>query len=124
MKPGTRFIDWIDHIRLNRRDRRVAQLERRGISTSQASRMPATVYVNASGVFPAVLAWDGGTEIGIKVESVADFLAANQLQRDVLGGPLAVLRTCAVYAAQDCALTIVERHGTRDFEAEIRNRRA
>ena len=92
-ETGTRFIDWIDHIRLNRRDRRVAQLESAGYRT-ESEHAACTVYVNASGVFPAVLAWDGGTEIGIKVESVADFLAANRLQRDVLGGPLALLRTC------------------------------
>jgi hypothetical protein len=75
------------------------------------------VHVNPSGVFPAVLAWDGGTEIGIKVESVADFLAANKLGRDILGSLLAVLRTCKIYTAPDCAVTIVERHGTRDFDA-------
>ena len=55
----------------------------------QDEQNACTVYVNAGGVFPPILAWDGGTEIGIKVESVADFLAANRLQRDVLGGPLA-----------------------------------
>jgi len=115
-ETGTRFIDWIDHIRLNRRDRRVALLERVGYHAAR-EHASGTVYVNPSGVFPAVLAWDGGTEIGIKVESVADFLAANQLERDILGGPLAVLRTCSVYAAQDCVLTIVERHGTREFDA-------
>jgi hypothetical protein len=115
-ETGTRFIDWIDHIRLNRRNRRVVQLEKVGYHAA-SEHISYTVYVNPSGVFPAVLAWDGGTEIGIKVESVADFLAANQLERTILGSPLAVLRTCRIYAAQDCALTIVERHGTRDFDA-------
>ena len=115
-ETGTRFIDWIDHIRLNRSDRRVAQLEKVGYRAA-SEHISYTVYVNPSGVFPAVLAWDGGTEIGIKVESVADFLSANQLERDILGSPLAVLRTCRVYTAQDRALTIVERHGTRDFDA-------
>jgi hypothetical protein len=116
-ETGTRFIDWIDHIRLNRRDRRVAQLEKVGYHAA-SEHTSHTVYINPSGVFPAVLAWDGGTEIGIKVESVADFLAANQLERDILGSPLAVLRTCKIYTAQDCAWTVVERHGTRDFDAE------
>ena len=114
-ETGTRFIDWIDHIRLNRRDRRLAQLERVGYHAA-SEHTSYTVYVNPSGVFPTVLVWDGGTEIGIKVESVADFLAANQLERDVLGGPLAALRTCGIYTAKKRALTIVERHGTRDFD--------
>ena len=115
-ETGTRFIDWIDHIRLNRRDRRVAQLEKVGYHAA-SEHTSYTVYINPSGVFPAVLAWDGGTEIGIKVESVADFLAANQLERNFLGSPLAVLRTCRIYTVQDRALTIVERHGARDFDS-------
>jgi hypothetical protein len=115
-ETGTRFIDWIDHIRLNRRDRRTVQLEEVGYHAAH-EHTSYTVYVNDSGVFPTVLAWDGGTEIGIKVESVSDFLAANQLERDILGSPFAVLRTCSIYAAQDCALTIVERHGMRYFDA-------
>jgi hypothetical protein len=115
-ETGTRFVDWIDHIRLNRRDRRAVQLERAGYEAA-GEHTSYTVYANPSGVFPAVLAWDGGTEIGVKVESVADFLAANQLKRDILGSPLAVLRTCSIHTSQDCALTIVERHGTRDFDA-------
>jgi hypothetical protein len=115
-ETGTRFIDWIDHIRLNRRDRRAAQLE--SVGYRPASKHDSyTVFVNAAGVFPAILAWDGGMEVGIKVESVTDFLAANQLQGDVLGGPLATLRTCNIYGTQDGALTVVERHGTRDFDA-------
>jgi hypothetical protein len=117
-ETGTRFIDWIDHIRLNRRDRRVAQLESVGYHAAR-EHTSYTVYVNPSGVFPPVLAWDGGTEIGIKVESVADFLATNQMEGNILGSPLAVLRTCRIYTEQDCALTIVERHGTRAFDAGV-----
>jgi hypothetical protein len=115
-ETGTRFIDWIDHIRLNRRDPRAAQLEGVGyrVEDNDASY---TVFVNNSGVFPPFLLWDGLTEMGIKVESVADFLAANQLQREVFGRPLASLRTCRIYSGQGCVLTVVERHGTRSFDA-------
>jgi hypothetical protein len=116
METGTRFVDWIDHFRLNRSDPRVAQLEDNGF-VAQSRQGSLKVHANASGVFPPVLVWDGNMEIGLKVESVADFLAANQLQRDVTGNPLASLRTCRVYAGRDCALTIVERHGTKNFNA-------
>jgi hypothetical protein len=116
-ETGTRFIDWLDHIRLNRHDRRVVPLEDAGYHPASANAS-YTVYVNNNGVFPAVLTWDGCTEIVIRVESVADFLAANQLQRNVLDSPLAALRTCSIYATKDCALTVVERHGTRDFDPE------
>jgi hypothetical protein len=115
-QSGTRFIDWIDRICLNRHDPRSSQLNRVGYYKSIV-RPTYTVFLNDRGVFPPILLWDGVMEIGIKVESVVDFLAANQLQRDVHGKPLSMLRTCRIFSGQDCAMTIVERHGTRGFEA-------
>ena len=117
IETGTRFFDWIDHIRVNARDPKASQLERAGYCPVSHSAS-YTVFVNDRGVFPPILVWDGVTEIAIKVESVVDFLAANQLQREVLGSPLAALRTCRIYGGQVCAMTIVERHGTRGFDAE------
>ena len=76
-----------------------------------------TVFVNDNGMFPAILVWDGAFEIAIKVESIADFLTANQLQREIEGAPLTQLRTCRVFSGRDCAMTAFERHGTRAFEA-------
>jgi hypothetical protein len=116
-ETGTRFIDWIDHIRVNARDPKTSQLEDAGYHP-RSHTASYTVFVNDSGVFPPILVWDGVTEIGIKVESVVDFLAANQLQREVLGSPRAALRTCRIYGGQAYAMTIVERHGTRGFDAD------
>ena len=76
-----------------------------------------TVFLNDHGKFPAVIVWDGKFEIYIKVEFVADFLAANRLMRTVSGGPLADLRTCEVFAGATHAMKIVERHGSRALEA-------
>jgi hypothetical protein len=115
-ETGTRFIDWIDHIRLNRRDPRAAQLKAVGYQ-AENDDVSCTVLLNRSGVFPPVLLWDGLMEIAIKVESAIDFLAENQLQGEVLGSPLAILRSCRVFCGKECAMTIVERHGTRAFEA-------
>jgi hypothetical protein len=116
-ETGTRFIDWIDHIRLNRRDANSDRLEALGFH-SIGSDSTGTVFVNDSGVFPSILLWDGKTEVGIKVESIADFIAANQLQRDIAGSPLAALRMCSLYEGKSCAVTLVERHGTRSFNIE------
>jgi hypothetical protein len=116
-ETGTRFFDWIDHIRLNVQDRKTSQLEDVGYRP-ESQTASYTVFVNDSGVFPPILVWDGVTEIGIKVESVVDFLAANQLHREALGSPLAALRTCRIYDGHAGAMTIVERHGTRGFDAE------
>jgi hypothetical protein len=113
-ETGTRFLDWIDHIRLNRHNPKSGRLEAVGFRAI-GSDSAGAVYVNDSGVFPRILLWDGNTEVGIKVESIADFLAANQLQRTVVGSPLAALRMCLIYEGQSCAVTLVERHGTRSF---------
>jgi hypothetical protein len=114
-ETGTRFIDWIDHIRLNSGDARTIQLNNVGYC-AESDRARDAVFVNENGTFPTVLVWNGVLEIGIKVESVTDFLAANQLQDDVLGEPLADLRMSRIYSGRDCAMTIVERHGTRRLE--------
>jgi hypothetical protein len=114
-ETGTRFIDWIDHIRLNHRDPRAAQIQAAGYHR-EGENASGEVFINKSGVFPPVLLWDGLLEIAVKVESVVDFLAANQLQGEVLGNPLAILRSCRVFCGKESAMTIVERHGTRAYE--------
>ncbi len=117
IETGTRLIDWIDHIRLNDRDSRISQLQEVGYRAGQRG-VEGAIFENKSGMFPPILVWRGSMEIGIKVESVTDFLAANQLQCEVLGGPLDRLRLCRIFHGRDCAMAIVERHGTRDFMVE------
>ncbi len=115
-ETGTRFVDWIDHVRLPRRAARAAELNLAGYQADREGK-GYTVFVNDDGMFPPVMVWDGKFEIGIKVEFVADFLSANQLMRTISGRPLADLRVCEVFAGPTYAMTIVERHGTRAFEA-------
>ncbi len=113
-ETGTRLIDWIDHIRLNRQDARVARLDEAGYRPLRSDENGA-VFENSGGLFPPVFVWSGAMEIAVRVESASDFLAAHQLQREAFGGPLDRLRLCRIYSGRDCAMTIVERHGTRDF---------
>src|SRR5437016_2817671 len=77
-ETGTRFGDWVSEIRLNRRDPRVADLNAAGYTATQDLRTMA-VFENEAGKFPSVVVWDGKFQITLKVESVADFLAANRL---------------------------------------------
>jgi len=115
-ETGARIIDWIDHIRLNRQDMRVSRLKDVGYTPAR-SHEDGSIFINNNGLFPPMLVWSGAMEIAIRVESAADFLSAHQLQREVSGGPLDTLRLCRIYSGQDYAMTIVERHGTRDFAA-------
>jgi hypothetical protein len=114
-ETGTRFTDWIDHIRLNRNDPRVSQLEKFRYRVER-ELAAYTVYTFDDGVLPVVLAWDHSTQVSIKTESVADFLAANQLQREISGGLLEPLRLCRLDSAKDCEVTVIEKHGTRVFD--------
>lgn len=116
-ETGTRFADWMDHIRIDRRDPRVQSLEPSGYRV-QREFGACTVYAFDAGLFPALVVWDGPLQVGIKTESVADFLAAHQLQRNVTGNPLAPLRTCDIYSGRDCALTAVERRGTNSLDPQ------
>lgn len=115
-ETGTRFVDWIDSIRLNRSDGRLAKLQSAGYEIL-TDRFAYAVCRNKRGVFPAVLGWDGDFEIGIKVESAADFLAANHLQRAITGSPSSPFRICRAFAGKGCAMNVIERSGTLDFEA-------
>ncbi len=115
-ETGTRFVDWIDHIRLPRRDARVRELNTVGYHADSDGK-GLTIFLNDDGMFPPIVAWDGGFQIAIKVESVADFLAANQLHLEIAGAPLASSRTSQIAESDGCALTVSERHGTRAFDA-------
>jgi hypothetical protein len=114
-ETGTRFVDWIDHIRLNDGDPRVLQLEKCGYRLESAPGAYA-VHTFNDGILPVVLVWDQGTQISIKSESVADFLCANQLQREISGNPLEPLRMCTLYPEQDCQVTVLERRGAKTFD--------
>ncbi len=116
-ETGTRFVDWIDHVRIPRRDARARQLSDVGYQADSDGN-GYTVFLNDSGMFPPVLVHDGALEIAIKVEFIADFLAANNLQREVQGAPLSQLRIARIYEGRDAVMTAVERHGTRAFEPE------
>jgi len=117
-ETGTRFIDWIDHVCLNRGDARAARLSGAGYASAGGSPQ-VSAFANDGGIFPTVLVREGPAEVALRVESIADFLAANRLRRDVQGNPADRLKTCRIYETSAGALTVVERHGTREFQPGI-----
>jgi hypothetical protein len=117
-QTGTRFIDWIGHITLGPDDPRAAQAEEVGYVVASTPD-DLTVYEHPGGMFPTVVICDiggGATEIAIKAESVADFLAANHLDRPVEGEPLSDVRVAAVCRCNGTMLSVIERHGNRSFD--------
>src|SRR4051794_27294613 len=115
-QTGTRFIDWIGHITLGPTHPLLPRLEPVGYALA-ATRGDKRIYDHAGGMFPAIVVCDRAganqIDVAIKVESVADFCAANTLDVPVYGAPLADVRIAIVAAVNDTQLAVIERHGDR-----------
>jgi hypothetical protein len=118
-EAGVRFHDCVGHIALPHNDEARARAERAGWRWDFAED-GLEVFTQPEGMFPTLVFGYSGREIGIKVESVADFAAANGLQVHVLGEPLSDVRVATVarepgHTAGSWELVVVERHGSRSF---------
>jgi hypothetical protein len=113
-ETGTRFYDWVGHIALNRRDPRLKDLNVVGYKAQQDLKS-MVIFTHEGGIFPTIVVWDGIFELGLKVESVVDFLAANNLDIAVQGEPLSDVRLAKVCTCKDNALVVIERHGDTSF---------
>jgi hypothetical protein len=117
-QTGTRFNDWIDHLQAPRSTGVGSRLLDVGFKSSQAVGA-AECFVHSGGLFPQVLLSQGHlTRIFLKVDSVTDFLSANQVGEDhpLEGEPLAQLRRARVCTGTDTELWVIERHGYRGYE--------
>jgi hypothetical protein len=115
-EASVRFVDMVDTILLNPADVDRAALSKLGWTREVHSAWPGMVhYYNELGMFPPVALSEkipaGSVSIDMKVEFVADFLATNDLRRDVHGAPLASFRCAVLYEKGGYSLGIVERHG-------------
>ncbi len=118
-ETGNRFYDLIDTVVLGNDERRLAAAVEAGWTPSKVS---ASVYDNDKGMFPTVL-FDKNKPAGfvgaeLKVEFVADFLAANDISRSIHGRPWAKHRYAEIESSPTASLAVVERHGMRSFAEE------
>lgn len=109
-ETGTRFIDWLDEIALPATPEVEAELEAVGYVRKPLGSMNER-YVHEGGMFPPVRLGLAQPEVSIKVESVVDFAAANNLPLIASDGPLSLVRRLPVDAER--TLFVVERHGCR-----------
>ena len=108
-ETGTRFIDWIDHIVIPQAHRAMQDVSAAGFIQEQAQ--DGTLHlVQPQGMFPPIVP-GARLNAAVKVESVADFAAANGLSLTTTEPPLSPLRRLEV----SCGLTVVERHGFRGY---------
>jgi hypothetical protein len=73
------------------------------------------VYVQPQGIFPSIVFGGPTQELGLKVESVPDFLAAQGVSQRIVGDPLTDVRWATVGEGGGWRAVVIERHGTRSF---------
>lgn len=122
-QTGTRFNDWVDHIQAPRSEDLRQRLLAVGFSHRPIAGAPDR-FVHEGAIFPEIVLVDGTvTRLAVKVDSVADFLAAWQIPHDhasatgpIEGEPLAPLRRAVAFADPNAEMLVVERHGYRGYE--------
>jgi hypothetical protein len=117
-QTGTRFMDWIDYIQTPRTSEITARLQEVGF-TLRPQPQAELCYVHEGALFPTIVLGEGSTlRVGIKVESVMDFLTAQSISAaEVHGEPLGQFRMALAFHGKDADLMAVERHGYRGFVA-------
>ena len=115
---GTRFFDWIDFIQAPRSSGDLrARLQKVGFTRKPVPGEP-DCFVHEGAIFPTVvLDPSADTCVGIKVDSVVDFLAACHItdEHEIFGDPLAAMRKARVFEGDKAELWVIERHGYRGF---------
>jgi hypothetical protein len=110
-ETGTRFVDWIDHLRLpDTPDTRQRLLDGGYSEQFIDPELARQTFGHEGGLFPAVVLGPR-RGVGIKVESVVDFAATNDIFPPA-GEPLAPYRAQWIDGDEFLA---VERHGYRGF---------
>jgi hypothetical protein len=114
-ETGTRFPDWVDYIELPDDPDVRQQLTAAGyVERPECSYDAATCWIQPHGVFPMIsLDADPAAaqiEVAIKVDSVADFAAANDLFPTATRPPLSPARELIVVNRDGVVFSAVERH--------------
>lgn len=117
---AVRFADLIDTVDLAPGDPRIDAARAAGWGPSDAGAGDLATFDQPRGLFPtlAVGRVRSGVGVEIKVESVADFLAAHGLDRAIEGRPFTPYRRAVVAEGGGSTLSVAERHGTRGYRTD------
>lgn len=119
-QTGTRLLDWIDHFALPVDDAALAELNQVGYEPDTA--VPKVrAWKHSLGLFPRVRIHVGKSrQVVLKVEAVADFLAAQNLDDVAIqGASLANVRRARVAHENGIEVWVLERHGSLAFEPAL-----
>ncbi len=115
-ETGTRLADWIDHLGLADTPANARRLGELGFQ--QLAADGHRLWQHPQALFPTIHFYrQAEAGMGIKVESVADFLVAQGLAGiSIEGPPLAALRKARLFSSPQAELWVLERHGDVGFE--------
>ena len=115
-ETSTRFVDWVDYIRIPKSHALAGKLIETGFSLLPVPGADER-YLHEGAVLPPVVLGDGPMQVGIKVDWVADFLATWNIPSDtpIQGEPFSQLRSAVAFTGDDTQMLCVERHGYRGF---------
>jgi hypothetical protein len=114
---STRFLDWIDFIRVPDDAGTVSRLEDVGFTHRPEPGAPKR-YIHEGAIFPQVLLGDSGTRaVGLKVDWISDFFATWGVapETPIHGEPLSQVRWGVAWTGEGTELLAVERHGGVGF---------
>ncbi len=114
---GTRFRDWVDFIQSPRTPELRARLTEVGFTRRAVPGAP-DCFIHEGAIFPAIVLDSAPvTRVGIKVDSVVDFLSAWHItdEHQIDGEPLAAMRRAPAFRTVGAELWVIERHGYRGF---------
>lgn len=120
-ETGTHITDWIGVILTPDTPETRRRLEQAGYTPRVTEFVDADIHYafeQKQGVFPDILLTDSDRmSVGLRVESIADFFAVNQLSGfdSIQGEPLARARWAPVYTGERAALWVMERHGYNGY---------
>lgn len=117
---GTRLLDWIDHFALPTDDEALNGLPQVGYQPD-TSVPKVRAWTHSLGLFPRVRTHVGKSrQVVLKVEAVADFLAAQKLGGVAIqGAELASVRRARVASENGIEVWVLERHGSLAFEPDL-----
>ncbi len=116
-ETSTRFLDWLDYIRVPETEETIERLIDTGFSHRPVPGASQR-YVHLGAILPQVVLGDGPLRrVGIKVDWVADFLATWAVPNDqpISGEPMTALRRATAFRGDNTELIAVERHGYLGF---------
>jgi len=123
-ETGTRFVDWVDYIVLPERMHSSERLSAAGYVDRHdlAGTSAYRCWMQPNGVFPLIAITSDpkavDSDLAIKVESIADFSASNQVFFAASPYPFSPIRRLGISSSGKGFFFAVERHGFRGTDAK------